>query len=129
MKRRKWRPINGRRIGGHHDLSRPGNRPLDRWVDTDGGPGPDIPNGGGFVAPAFPTGTLSGGFGDPVPDRTPAHVQADTLRMMLARHQPRDDITCLCGQQLGEETGLCWYGRQAQQRLHDLLGDEDDPDT
>ncbi|MDG4828300.1 hypothetical protein O7627_03140 [Solwaraspora sp. WMMD1047] len=94
----RWRPINARRIGGHHNS--PG------WTDTGSGPGYEDPN---RLSP---------------PDTIPLGVQADTLRMMLARHQPGDDHTCRCGQRLGEEIGLCWYGRQAQQRLYEVLLDQ-----
>jgi hypothetical protein len=94
----RWRPINERRIGGHHNL--PGR------IDNGSGPGHEDPN---RWSP---------------PDTIPIDVQADSLRMMLARHQPGDDGTCACGQRLGEETGLCWYGRQAQRRLYEVLLDQ-----
>nr|MDT0662540.1 hypothetical protein [Micromonospora sp. DSM 115978] len=60
----------------------------------------------------------------PVPDTIPTDVQAETLRTMLLRHQPIDDATCCCGQPLGEDTGLCWYGRQAQKRLYEVILDQ-----
>ncbi|MDG4834684.1 hypothetical protein O7627_36050 [Solwaraspora sp. WMMD1047] len=97
----RWRPINDRRIGGHHNF--PG-RPRRYWVDTTSGSGIEVPEDQAGRAP----------------DGVPPAVQADTLRMMLARHEPADDKRCGCGLPLGELTGLCWYGRQAQKRLSEL---------
>ena len=110
------------------------------WIDTVSGPGVEVPQGDAhrFVVPSFPTGTISGGdltggCLDPEPPNPPPQgVQADALRMILARHEPKDEKTCACGNPLGEDTGLCWYGRQAQKGLMELqveqrerqLGDE-----
>jgi hypothetical protein len=100
---RRWRPINERRIGGRLPGAQPPNR---------------IP------VPPHPTGTLSGAAGGAVvPDAIPSHVELDTLRMLLARHEPSDEYVCRCGQPLGEETGLCYYGRQAQKRLYEAMLD------
>nr|MDT0656928.1 hypothetical protein [Micromonospora sp. DSM 115978] len=136
------------RPGYHHRLPRQPRQPREPlWIDTGSGPGleipPDqeIPPGATFTFPPTPTGTLSGGWGPPllgrlnkagdkdpaeptpvVPDTIPSSVEADTLVMLLTRHQPHDDTHCACGQQL-ETTGLCWYGRQAQRRLYDLTLD------
>jgi hypothetical protein len=52
--------------------------------------------------------------------------------MVLARHEPASDTHCVCGAALGEETGLCWYGRSAQRglmelqaRQHEIAGEVD----
>ncbi|MDG4827864.1 hypothetical protein O7627_00940 [Solwaraspora sp. WMMD1047] len=71
-------------------------------------------------------------LGKPVPDAIPADVEADTLRTLLARHEAKDEKNCRCGLPLGEETGLCFYGRQAQKRLYNLTLDRraaDDPNA
>ncbi|MDG4831810.1 hypothetical protein O7627_21250 [Solwaraspora sp. WMMD1047] len=83
-------------------------------------PEPDTPRAG-WTAPPFPTGTLSGACLDSTSDAVPASVQADTFRMILARHEPASATHCVCGAALGEETGLCWYGRSAQRGLMALL--------
>ena len=46
--------------------------------------------------------------------------------MLLARHEPVSETHCQCGQPLGEETGLCWYGRSALAGLTHLLEQECD---
>jgi hypothetical protein len=101
-----WRPINSRRIGGHHDNLGRAERPL--GYDHRDRPVPAI---GPVQGPAQ------------FPDTIPPHVQAGSLRMMLARHAPDGDQVCRCGLPLGELTGLCWYGRQAQKRLFELYTD------
>ncbi|MDG4831876.1 hypothetical protein O7627_21580 [Solwaraspora sp. WMMD1047] len=69
------------------------------------------------------TGTLSGGRPDSTdadtagPAAIPAGVQVDAYRMLLAQHTPGINGRCRCGNLLGEETGLCFYGRQAQAGL------------
>jgi hypothetical protein len=109
----RWRPINDRRIGGHHNF--PGRSRRDQ-IDNGGGQGIDVPDDQVIRFRA--------------PNTIPLAVQADTLRVMLARHEPADDKRCGCGLPLGELTGLCWYGRQAQKRLHELTLDwrADNPD-
>ncbi|MDG4830268.1 hypothetical protein O7627_13260 [Solwaraspora sp. WMMD1047] len=102
----RWRPINSRRIGGHHD--NPGRVEPHRRYDERDRPVPSI---GPIQGPVL------------FPDTIPRHVQADSLRMMLARHAPDGDRMCRCGLPLGELTGLCWYGRQAQKRLSELAPD------
>ncbi|MDG4833437.1 hypothetical protein O7627_29630 [Solwaraspora sp. WMMD1047] len=69
-----------------------------------------------------------------MPNAIPPGAQADTLRQLLQLHEPRDENTCQCGLLLGEETGLCWYGRRAQRALFELTldhrsEDPDDPDV
>nr|MDT0662476.1 hypothetical protein [Micromonospora sp. DSM 115978] len=101
-----WRPINERRIGGRLP-----------WMGRE--------SEGRIPVPPFPTGTLSGpgATREVVPDTIPGHAEEDTLRMLLARHEPADEYVCKCGQPLGEDTGLCYYARQAQKRLYDVILD------
>jgi hypothetical protein len=65
------------------------------------------------------------------PAAIPKTVQADTLRAILKLHEAADENTCHCGLPLGEETGLCWYGRRAQRALFELTRDHraDHPDA
>ena len=115
---RRWRSIGG--------PQNPGEPPEPRvWIDAGSGPGIEVPRKDArrFVMPPFPTGTLSGPAAKKTP-RPPARVQLDAVQMTLAMHEPASDTHCMCGGALGEDTGLCWYGRQAQKGLMELQAEQ-----
>lgn len=121
-------PRQWRSIGGPPDPERM------VWIDTGSGSGIEVPASQAhrFTVPPFATGTLSGGCPDPAteddPPEVPSDVQVDAFEMLLARHTPGADGRCVCGRQLGEDTGLCYYGRQAQAALLRLTAVDGPPD-
>ena len=119
---RRWRSIGGPRDPG------PSPDPRERTGSgSDAGEEAPSEETHRYAVPPHLTGTLSGVSPGPAPttNAVPRSVQADTFRMLLARHEPGSETQCRCGQPLGEETGLCWYGRSALAGLTQLLAEED----
>lgn len=130
---RRWRRIGGPwNPGPSPEPRREGAEPSQEpkvWIDAGSGAGYEVPQGEAhrYTARPFLTGTLSGvclnsnaRSGPPegaASDRVRLDVQMAVAQMLFALHEPATDTRCACGLPLGEDTGLCYYGRVAQKQI------------